>query len=80
MLLRESAGTPAFAARGDCMALAFNRSSAAFLTRLPALANGGVWMRVLDTARPEASRNPCSDLLQTVLPESIVAFEAGARP
>ena len=80
MLLRESAGTPAFAASGDCMALAFNRSSAALSARLPALANGGVWMRVLDTARPEASRTPCSDLLQTVLPESIVAFEAGARP
>ena len=80
VLLRESAETPAFAVNGECMALAFNRSSAEVSTRLPALANGSMWLRVLDTARPEAPRTPCSDLLQPVSPESIVAFEAGAGP
>ena len=80
LVLRESAETPACVADDDCMALVFNRSSVELSTRLPALNEGCVWLRVLDTARPEAPRVLCSDLLQHVSPESIVAFEAGAGP
>jgi len=80
LLLGETAEAPAWAANGACMALAFNRSSAQLATRLPAPGKGCVWLRVLDTARPEAPRTLCNDLLQIVAPESIVAFEAGAGP
>ena len=80
LVLRESAETPACVANDDCMALVFNRSSAELSARLPALDRGCAWLRVLDTARPEAPRTLCSDLLQPVSPESIVAFEAGAGP
>ena len=79
LLLRESAETPDYGASGDCMALAFNRSAAEFSTRLPAIGKGRLWLRVLDTARPEAPRILCSDLPQLVSPESIVAFEAEAE-
>ena len=83
LLLRESAEAPAHATdrdRGDRMALVFNRSPAAVSTPLPALAEGRVWLRVLDTARPEAPRAACSDLRQHIPPESIVAFAVGAVP
>ena len=89
LLLRESAAAPRHATgrdhrdRDDCgdrMALIFNRSPGAVSTRLPALTGGRVWLRVLDTARPEASRAACSDLRQPIPPESIVAFAVGATP
>lgn len=62
------------------MALVFNRSPSAVSTRLPAPAGGRVWLRVLDTARPEASWSVCSDLRQDIAPESIVALAIGAAP
>ena len=89
LLLRESAAAPRHATgrdhrdRDDCgdrMTLIFNRSPGAVSTRLPALISGRVWLRVLDTARPEASRAVCSDLRQPIPPESIVAFAVGAAP
>ena len=89
LLLRESAGAPAQATdpsrrdygdRGDRMALIFNRSLQAVSTPLPALADGRVWLRILDTARPEAPRTACTDLRQLVPPESVVAFAVGALP
>ena len=89
LLLGESAEAPAHAANrdrgdhsdcGDRIALIFNRSRKAVSTRLPALGNGRVWLRALDTAEPEAPRTACSDLRQDIPPESIVAFEAGAMP
>ena len=80
LLLRESAEAPAYATNGDRMVLAFNRSPAARSTRLPAPAEGRVWRRVLDTARPDAPPVTCRDLLQRVSPESVVAFEDGAAP
>ena len=87
LLLRESAEAPARAAgggrghRGDCgdrMALIFNRSPRAVVTRLPAPDPGRVWLRALDTARPEAPRTTCIDRRQDISPESIVAFETEA--
>ena len=86
LLLRESVGGPVPATdrdgteRGDRMALMFNRSPSAVSTRLPAPAGGRAWLRVLDTARPEASRSVCGDLRQDIAPESIVAFALGAEP
>jgi len=80
LLLRESAEAPAHATNGDRVALVFNRSPAAISIRLPAPAEGRVWLRALDTARPEASTLACRDLLQRVSPESVVAFAAGATP
>ena len=89
LLLRESTQAPAHATGrghggcGDRMALIFNRSPGAVSTRLPALGDGRVWLRALDTAWPEAPRAVCSDLRQDIPPESIVAFVAhvaGARP
>ena len=68
--------------QGDCsdrMALIFNRSSRAVSTLLPALGKSRVWLRVLDTARPEAPRAACIDLRQDIPPESIVAFEVGVE-
>ena len=84
LLLGESAEAPAHAANrdrgdhsdcGDRIALIFNRSPKAVSTRLPALGNGRVWLRALDTAEPGAPRTACSDLRQDIPPESIVAFE-----
>ena len=66
--------------RSDRMALIFNRSPEPVSTRLPALADGRVWLRALDTAQPEAPRAVCSDLRQDIPPQSIVAFEVGAMP
>ena len=80
VLLRESAEAPPYATDGDRMALAFNRSSATVPIRLPALGKGHVWMRVLDTGRPEASPVACSEPQQWISPESLVAFAAGAPP
>ena len=77
LLLRESAEAPARAAgggrghRGDCgdrMALVFNRSPRAVVTRLPAPDPGRVWLRALDTARPEAPGRPASTADRTYLP------------
>ena len=75
-----------YGGQGDCgdrMALVFNRSPKAVSIRLPALGKGRIWLRALDTARPEAPRTVCRDLRQDVAPESIVAFIAfvvGAKP
>ena len=80
LLLGESVEAPDHDIDGDRMALVFNRSTAAVSTRLPALATGCVWLRALDTARPEAPRAACSDLRQHVPPESVVAFEVGGVP
>ena len=68
---------------GDRIALVFNRSPGAVSARLPAPGHGRVWLRALDTARPEAPRTACIDLRQDIPPESIVAFIAlvvGAAP
>ena len=80
LLLRESAEAPAHAVNGDRVALIFNRSPEAISTRLPALPDGRVWLRALDTARPEAPRAVCSDFRQDIPPQSIVAFEVEAIP
>ena len=80
LLLRESAEAPVHAVNGDRVALIFNRSPEAISTRLPALPDGRVWLRALDTARPEALRAVCSDFRQDIPPQSIVAFEVGAIP
>ena len=84
LLLGESAAGPAPDTNrerhdcGDRMALVFSRSAGAVSIRLPALGNGRVWLRAVDTARPEAPRTTCNDLRQDIPPESIVAFEVGA--
>ena len=65
---------------GDRMALVFNRSARAVSTPLPALADGRVWLRALDTAGPESLPAACAELRQDIRPESIVAFEVGAMP
>ena len=80
LLLRESAEAPTHAADGDRMALVFNRSPEAASTRLPAPGDDRVWLRALDTARPEAPRTICRDLRQDIPPQSIVAFEVGSLP
>ena len=86
LLLSESAEAPTGAAKrnrrdcGDRMALVFNRSPETICTRLPALSDGRVWLRALDTSRPEAPRTGCSDLQPDIPPQSIVAFEVGALP
>ena len=80
LLLGDSARAPDHAPSGDRIALAFNRSPAAVSIRLPALAAGRVWLRMLDTARPQAAHAACDDLRQQVGEESIVAFAAGAVP
>ena len=77
LLLRESADAPPYVTDGDRMALVFNGSAEALATSLPALDDGRVWLRALDTARPEAPRTACIDLRQDIAPESIVAFEVG---
>ena len=84
VLLGGSAAVPARANAGnrgdgrDRMALCFNRSATVVGARLPAPGDGRVWLRALDTARPEAPRVACGDLQQQIPPESIVAFEVGA--
>ena len=89
LLLGESAGAPSGAVgrsrreRDDCgdrMALVFNRSPATISIRLPALGERRVWLRILDTARPDAPHTGCDDLRQHVSAESVVAFAAGAAP
>ncbi|MCY4350333.1 MAG: hypothetical protein OXC25_10865, partial [Thiotrichales bacterium] len=68
---------------GDRMALVINRSAEAVSIRLPALGDDRTWLRVLDTARPEAPETVCGDFRPDIEPESIVAFIAsvvGSRP
>ena len=56
------------------------RSLIQYVESVVALDDGRVWMRVLDTARPEAPRTACVDLRQDIAPESVVAFEVGSLP
>ncbi|WP_299622963.1 glycogen debranching protein GlgX [Pelagibius sp.] len=78
LLLRESAEAPSYATDGDQVALVFNGSPKAVAMRLPALPDGRVWLRALDTAQPEAPRAVCSSPQQDIPAQAIVAFEVGA--
>ncbi len=78
VVLRESAEAPAYATDGDVVVLAFNGSDKAVTTRLPAPPQGRVWVRALDTAKPEAQKAVCRDTAQDIPAATIVAFETGA--
>ncbi|WP_193367804.1 glycogen debranching protein GlgX [Pelagibius marinus] len=77
LVLRESAEAPAYATDGDVVVLAFNGSDKAVTTRLPAPPEGRVWVRALDTAKPEAQKAVCRDRAQDIPAATIVAFETG---
>ena len=77
LVLRESAEAPAYATNGDVVVLVFNGSKSAAATRLPALPEGKVWIRALDTAQPEATKALCKDLAQDIAAQAVVAFEQG---
>ena len=77
LVLRQSAEAPAYATDGDVVVLAFNGSDKAVTTRLPAPPEGRVWVRALDTAKPEAQKAVCRDTAQDIPASTIVAFETG---
>jgi len=79
LLLRQSAEAPAYASDGDVVLLVFNGAQQPQSTDLPPAPKGQVWVRALDTAQPEAPKAACRAAQQDIAPESIVAFETGAR-
>ncbi|MEQ8357112.1 MAG: glycogen debranching protein GlgX [Kiloniellaceae bacterium] len=77
LVLRESAEAPDYAANGDTVVLVFNGSQKAVTTRLPVPPQGQVWVRAVDSARPEAPRAACRAAEQDIPAQSIAAFETG---